>query len=90
MSKLSLGSCWQLGMYISLVWPIFMIGYVHKIRFGPYLTDVHEFGLIHVLVTMHIIHCNDTVVFNLVYPPPKASYFPKEPQRLLQQYKLPQ
>jgi hypothetical protein len=67
-----------------------MIGYVHKIRFGPYLTNVHKFGLIHVLVTMHIIHCNDTVDSNPVYLPPKASCFPKVPQHLLQPYKLPQ
>jgi hypothetical protein len=64
-----------------------MIGYVHKIRFGPYLTYVHKFGLIHVLVTMHIIHCNATVDSNLVYPPPRAFYSLKEPQRLLQPYK---
>jgi hypothetical protein len=67
-----------------------LIGHVYKLRLVHILHVIIHLVWSISSVTMHIIHCNHTVDSNLVYHPPKAFYSLKGPQRLLQQYKLPQ
>jgi hypothetical protein len=67
-----------------------LIGHVYKLRLIHILHVIIDLVWSISSVTMHIIHCNALVRSNLVYPPPRAFYSLKEPQHLLQPYKLPQ